>query len=86
MYLPRCSMHGRDGTRPHACIRQAEDCLKQRVDGIEGATATQEPAGQSVRREARGKSRTVLQSFEENSGFCLTRRIVSINRFPAAAA
>jgi len=45
MYLPRCSMHGRAGTRHHACIGQAEDCLKQRVDGIEGAAATQEPAG-----------------------------------------
>jgi hypothetical protein len=37
-----------------------------------------------VRSEASGKSRTVLRSFEENSVFYLTRRVVKMDRFPAA--
>jgi hypothetical protein len=42
--------------------------------------------GYSVRSEASGNSRTVLRSFEENSVFCLTRRVVKRDRFPAAVA
>jgi len=41
---------------------------------------------QLVCSEASGISRTVLRSFEKNSVFFLTRRVVTMRRLPAAAA